>query len=125
MNNARNLNSRINRLKQTLGTLPCSCPDSTHLSWPGHEPEPHCPTCGGERLLYPLAHHPGPGEPLLRRALPIITKTYDVNNRADLSKLTDQELHQLKTALQTVEQATTDKHTPHTPGPTAKTAKPN
>ena len=40
MNNARNLNSRINRLEQTLATLPCSCPDSSHLSWPGHEPNP-------------------------------------------------------------------------------------
>jgi hypothetical protein len=40
VNNARNLNSRIARLEQTLGTLPCSCPDSTELSWPGHEPNP-------------------------------------------------------------------------------------
>ena len=31
MNGARNLNSRINRLEQTLGTLPCNCPDSADL----------------------------------------------------------------------------------------------
>ena len=121
MNSARNLNSRINRLEQTLGTLPCSCQDSTQLSWPGHEPHPQCPTCGGERLVYPLAHHPGPGKPLIRQALPIIKKAFGNDKRADLGKLTDQELHQLKTALQTVEQATTHKRTPM---PTAKAAKP-
>ena len=121
MNSARNLNSRINRLEQTLGTLPCSCPDSTQLSWPGHEPHPQCPTCGGERLVYPLAHHPGPAEPLIRQALPIIKKAFGNDKGADLGKLTDQELHQLKTALQTVEQATTHKRTPM---PTAKAAKP-
>jgi hypothetical protein len=121
VNDARNLNSRTTRLEHTLGRLPCGCPNSTDLSWPGHEPDPHCPTCGGKRLVYPLAHHPGPGEPLIRRALPIIQKAFGNDQRADLSTLTDQELHQLKTALQTVEQATTHKRTPM---PTAKTAKP-
>ena len=56
MNGARNLIGRINRLEQTLGALPCNCPDGT-------------------------------------------------DGRSDLSTLTDQELQQLKTALQTVEQA--------------------
>jgi hypothetical protein len=121
MNSARNLNNRINRLEQPLGTLPCSCHDSAHLSWPGYEPDPHCPACGGERLIYPLAHQPGPGEPPIRQALPIIKKAFGNDQRADLGKLTDQELHQLKTALQTVEQATTYKRTPM---PTAKAAKP-
>jgi hypothetical protein len=124
MNSARNLNNlnnHINRLEQTLGTLPCSCADSTHLSWPGHQPDPHCPRCGGERLVYPLAHHPGPAEPLIRQALPIIKRAFGNDKRADLGKLTDQELHQLKTALQRVEQATTHKRTPM---PMAKAAKP-
>src|SRR5207245_1391528 len=88
VNNARNLNNRIIRLEHTLGTLPCSCPNSTQLSWPGHQPDPHCRSCGGERLLYPLTHHPGPGEPLIREALPLIAKAYDGNTRADLSTLT-------------------------------------
>ena len=108
MNNARNLNTRITRLEHTLRTHPCSCPNNDDLAWPGRQPNPHCPTCGGERLIYPLAHHPGPGEPLIRQALPILKKAYGADRRADLSTLTDQELRQLKTALQAVEQA--DKH---------------
>jgi len=54
----------------------------------------------------PLPHPPRKAEPLIRQALPILTKAYIGNQRADLSKLTDQELDQLKTALQAVEQAT-------------------
>jgi hypothetical protein len=121
VNGARNLNGRINRLEHTLGALRCSCPDSVDLAWPGQQPDPHCPTCGGKRLIYPLAHHPGPGEPLIRQALPIIKEAFGDDQRADLSTLTDQELHQLKTALQTIEQTTTHKRTPM---PTAKTGKP-
>ncbi len=112
MNGARNLNSRINRLEQTLGTLPCTCPDSADLAWPGHQPNPHCASCGGKRLIYPLANHPRSAEPPIRQALPIIEKAFGTDQRADLSTLTNQELHQLKTALQTVEQATTYKRTP-------------
>ena len=115
------LHNRISQLERKLGALPCTCPHNADLSWPGHQPDPHCPSCGGERLIYPLAHHPGPGEPLIRQALPIIRKAFGNDKRADLGKLTDQELHQLKTALQTVEQATTHKRTPM---PTAKAAKP-
>jgi hypothetical protein len=105
VNSARNLDSRIDRLEYTLGTLPCRCPDSANLAWPGHQPNPHCANCGGERLIYPLVHHPGPAEPLIRQALPIIAKAFGADRRADLSTLTDQELRQLKTALQAVEQA--------------------
>ena len=67
--------------------------------------QPHCPTCGGQQLVYPLPHHPRGAEPLIRQALPLLKKAYDGNTRADLGKLTDQELHQLKTALQAIEQA--------------------
>jgi hypothetical protein len=102
---SRNLN-RISRLEHTLQALPCPCPNSAELAWPGHQPHPNCPTCGGERLIYPLPHPPRKAEPLIRQALPILTKAYIGNQRADLSKLTDQELDQLKTALQAVEQAT-------------------
>jgi hypothetical protein len=118
---SRNLNDRITRLEHTLRKLPCSCPDSADLAWPGHQPNPHCASCGGERLIYPLAHNPGLGEPLIRQALPIIEKTFGADQRADLSTLTDLELRQLKTALQTVEQATTYKRTPL---PTATAAMP-
>ena len=103
-----NLNSRIAQLERTLANQHCDCPDNTDLTWPGHQPNPHCPTCGGERLIYPLAHHPRNAEPLIRQALPILQKAYGAGHRADLSTLTNQELQQLKTALQAVEQ--TDKH---------------
>jgi hypothetical protein len=105
VNDARNLNHRLSRLEQTLGSLPCSCPSSADLAWPGHQPDTHCRSCGGERLIYPLAHHPRDAERLIRQALPLITKAYDGNPRPDLSTLTNHELHQLKTALQAVEQA--------------------
>ena len=52
----------------------------------------------------PLPHHPRQAEPLIREALPILIKTY-ANNQRDLSTLIDQELDQLKTALQAIEQA--------------------
>jgi hypothetical protein len=100
-----NLNGRIGRLEHTLGALPCTCPNSSDLSWPGHHPDPHCPTCGGQRLIYPLPHHPRRAEPLIRQALPIIKKAYGTNYHADLNTLTDHELDQVKTALQAVQQA--------------------
>ena len=100
-----NLNSRITRLEQRLQSQPCPCPDNTDLSWPGHQPPQHCATCGGERLIYPLTHHPRNSEPLIRAALPILTKAYNGNQRADLNNLTDNELDQLKSALQVVEEA--------------------
>jgi len=95
-----NLNSRVTRLERTLGTLPCSCPNNAELSWPGHQPDPHCARCGGERRIYPLAHQPGPAEALLRQTLPIIQKAYGNNQGADLSQLSNHELHTLKKALQ-------------------------
>jgi hypothetical protein len=106
----RSLNSRLDRLEHRLATLPCSCPESSDISWPGHQPNPHCPTCGGERLIYPLTHYPGPGEQLIRQALPILKKAYGAGRRADLSTLTNHELHQLKTALQAVAQAQPKTH---------------
>jgi predicted lipid-binding transport protein (Tim44 family) len=42
---------------------------------------------------------------MIRQALPILQKAYDSNQRADLRKLTDHELHELKTALQAAEDA--------------------
>jgi hypothetical protein len=121
VNNTRNLNNRISRLEHILGTLPCHCQNSADLAWPGHQPDPHCRSCGGERLIYPLAHHPRKAEPLIRQALPIIEKAFGTDQRADLGTLTDEELRQLKTALQTIEQATTYKRTPIA---TATAAKP-
>jgi hypothetical protein len=100
------LHNRINQLERTLGALPCTCPNNANLSWPGHQPDPNCPTCGGQRLIYPRTHHPRNSEPLIRAALPILTKAYNGNQRADLSNLTDNELDQLKSALQVVEEAT-------------------
>jgi hypothetical protein len=99
------LNQRIQRLEHTLAQLPCHCPNSSDLCWPGHQPDPHCPSCGGHRLIYPLPHHPRHAEPLIRTALPILEKAYNGNHPADLSTLTDTELQQLKTALQTLERA--------------------
>jgi hypothetical protein len=101
-----NLNNRITRLEQTLASRPCKCPDCADLSWPGHQPNSHCPRCGGQRLIYPLTHHPRAAEPLLRDALPILAKSYNGRERADLSKLTDPELQQLKQALQAAEDTT-------------------
>jgi hypothetical protein len=103
-----NLNHRISRLERTLATQRCDCPNNADLAWPGHQPDPHCPRCGRARLIYPLAHHPRDNEPLIRQALPTIQKTFGTDQRADLSTLTNHELHQLKTALQAVEQ--TAKH---------------
>jgi hypothetical protein len=99
------LNNRISQLERTLGALPCTCTNNTDLSWPGHQPDPNCPNCGGERLIYPLTHHPHNSEPLIRAALPILAKAYNSNHRADLSNLTDNELDQLKRGLQVVEEA--------------------
>jgi hypothetical protein len=59
----------------------------------------------------------------VRAAIALLIVSSRRNSRLG-GELTDQELHRLKTALQTVEQATTHKRTPHTPMPTAKTAKP-
>lgn len=98
------LNQRITRLEQTLATQHCDCPNSADLSWPGHQPDPHCQICGGQRLIYPLDHHPRKAEPLLRKALPLISKIYDGNTK-DFSKLSDQELKQLREALQALANA--------------------
>ena len=94
-----NLNSRITRLEQRLQSQPCPCPDNTDLSWPGHQPPPHCATCGGERLIYLLNHHPRDAEAQLRAALPLLAKTHDGSDRPDYSKLTDRELQQVRAAL--------------------------
>jgi hypothetical protein len=107
-----NLQNRISQLERTLSALPCNCPNSADLAWPGHEPDTNCPRCGGKRLIYPLANHPRSAEPLIREALPLIKKAYGANTHADLSKLNDQELHQLKTALQAVDH-TAPTNTPH------------
>src|SRR5207249_1578214 len=71
-----NLNRRITQLERTLAREPCACPENTDLAWPGHHPDSHCATCGGERLTYILTSHPGDAEALVRRALPILAKTY-------------------------------------------------
>jgi hypothetical protein len=65
---------------------------------------PALPTLGRDRLIYPLAHHPRDGQPVIRQALPTIQKAFGTDQRADLSTLTNHELHQLKAALQAVEQ---------------------
>jgi hypothetical protein len=100
-----NLNNRITRLEQTISKRRCECPNNADLSWPGHQPHRHCPQCAGERILYPLARHPRGAESLLRAALPIISKTYAGDDHADLSRLSDDELQQLKEALQAAERA--------------------
>jgi hypothetical protein len=97
------LSQRIHRLEHTPGQLHYTCTKSAELARPRHQPEPHCPTCGGERRIYELPHHPREAEPPIRPTLPIIEKAYSNNDRADLAKLTDSELHQLKTALQALE----------------------
>ena len=94
-----NLDHRIGKLERTLAALACTCPNSADLAWPGYEPGLHCDTCGGERLIYPLTNHPGHNEPLIRNALPILNKAYNGNPTADLSKLTDHELQQIRAAL--------------------------
>jgi len=99
------LQNRISQLERRLGALPCTCPHNADLSWPGYEPDPSCPTCGGERLIYPLTHHPRGGEPLIRAALPILAKAYNGNHRAHLDRLTDDELDQLRRALVAIQQA--------------------
>ena len=101
-----NLNNRITRLEQTLASRPCKCPDCADLSWPGHQPNSHCPRCGGQRLHLPTHSPPAAAEPLLRDALPILAKSYNGSERADLSKLTDPELQQLKQALQAAQDTT-------------------
>jgi len=98
-----NLNRRITQLEQRIQNEPCACPDNADLAWPGHHPDPHCPRCGGHRRLYLLNHHPRDAEPLVRAALPILAKTYDGSDRPDYSKLTDNELEQLKHALHAAE----------------------
>jgi hypothetical protein len=102
------LNSRITQLEQALANQPCSCPNNADLAWPGHQPQPNCPSCSGERILYTLNNPPGEAEPLIRAALPTILKTYDGTNHADLSKLTNHELQQLTHALQAAERPATN-----------------
>jgi hypothetical protein len=97
------LNNRISRLEQQLQNRPCACPNNADLAWPGQRPDGHCATCGGERLIYVLNHHPGDAEHVVRGALPILAKTYDGTNQADYSNLTDEELQGLKHALQAAE----------------------
>ena len=60
---------------------------------------------GGQRLIYPLPHHPRHAQPLIRQALPVIKKAYGTNHHADLNTLTSHEQDQVKTALQAVQQA--------------------
>jgi hypothetical protein len=93
------LNTRLAKLERTLADQRCTCLNSTDLSWPGHHPHTHCSSCGGERLLCTLKHHPREAEPLLRRVLPLIEKIYINGDRSDLSKLRDHELQQVKEAL--------------------------
>ena len=94
-----NLNQRITRLEHTLGQQPCSCDDNNDLAWPGRQPDPNCHHCGGRRFIYPLSHHPGEGEAQMRAALPLLAKTYDGHKRAQLGRLSDDELRQLRAAL--------------------------
>jgi hypothetical protein len=105
-----NLNQRLHRLEQQLRQQRCRCTNSAELSWPTHQPDPHCPSCAGERLVHPLKHHPRNAEPLIRAALPIIEKADAGHNRIYLNKLTNTELHQLKTALQALEHANPKTH---------------
>lgn len=100
-----NINARLTKLERALAHHHCGCPNSAELSWPGHQPNPHCPHCGGQRLIYPLDQHPRHAEPLMRKALPLIQKACLDSDRADLSRLTDPELHQIKQALLAVAQA--------------------
>jgi hypothetical protein len=93
------LNRRIAKLERQLGQHRCGCLSNADLSWPGNHPNHTCSTCGGERIIYTLTHHPGAAELLLQAALPLITKAYQNGNHADLTKLTDAELHQLRTAF--------------------------
>jgi hypothetical protein len=99
-----NLNNRISKLERTLGEEHCSCPNSADLAWPGHQPDPTCKRCGGQRTIYDLPHHPHRAEPLMRNVLPLFKKADDGTGHADLSKLTDAELVQLREALAAVEQ---------------------
>jgi hypothetical protein len=99
------LKRRIAKLEHQLGQQPCNCPNNTDLSWPGHNPNHTCTTCGGQRIIYPLPHCPRNTEPDLRAVLPILAKTYNGNTKADLRALTDQELTQLSAALAAFEAA--------------------
>ena len=94
-----NLNQRITRLEHAVGEQTCVCDDNNDLAWPGHQPDPHCRSCSGRRFIYPLSHHPGEGEGQIRAALPLLAKTYDGHKRAQLDRLTDDELRQLRAAL--------------------------
>ena len=113
-----NLKQRLHKLEQHLQRRRCRCTNSAELSWPTHQPDPHCPNCAGERLVHPLTHHPGTAEPLIRAVLPLIEKADTGHNQIDLSKLTNTEVHQLKTAFQALE------HTTPTPHPKRKPERP-
>jgi hypothetical protein len=93
------LNQRIARLEHALGEQPCVCEGNADLAWPGHQPDPHCRSCGGRRFIYPLNHHPAESEAQMRAALPLLAKTYDGHKRVQLDRLTDNELRQLRAAL--------------------------
>jgi hypothetical protein len=93
------LKRRIAKLEHQLGQQHCTCPNNAELSWPGHNANHTCTSCGGQRIIYTLPHDPGPAEPLLEAALPLIAKAYQHPNHADLNKLSDAELVQLKNAL--------------------------
>jgi hypothetical protein len=98
-----NLERRIARLENTLASHGCTCPDSAELSWPGNPIPPNCNNCGGQRIVYPLRQHPRQLEAVIRAGLPLIAKACADSPRADLSRLTDHELHVLRTALQAAE----------------------
>jgi hypothetical protein len=101
-----NLNSRVARLERTLAAQRCDCDDNAGLSWPGHQPAGHCLSCGGERLIFQLDQNPRHAEPLLRAALPLLTKAYD-GQRLDYARLTDDELQRVKVALEAAQKEST------------------
>ena len=94
------LNNRITKLERTIGDHHCNCSNTADLSWPGHHPNRHCAAGGGQRLIYQLDHHPRHAEPLLRAVLPLFRRIDEGPNHADLSKLTDDGLRQVREALQ-------------------------
>jgi hypothetical protein len=97
-----NLNNRVARLERTLAAQPCDCDDNAGLGWPGHQPNPHCTNCGGERVIFQLQHNPRQALPLLRAALPLLMKAFD-GERLDFAKLTDDELERARVALEAAE----------------------
>ena len=101
-----NLNNRLTRLERTLTRDRCDCDDNIDLSWPGHQPHEQCDSCGGERLIAQLHHDPGRTEPRLRAALPLLARAYD-GQRFDYTQLSDDELQQVKAALEAAENTRT------------------